>query len=114
MVKSSGTTGRNVAGTPASFEEFQAEHRADHQSAFNRWCAAVGNPVYLVGVAALLMRRWRTGAALFIGGTGLTAVEGNLPSANRALARHPIWAVRADVILARDILVGRLQGRSSQ
>jgi hypothetical protein len=95
----------------ASSVEFQAEHRAEHQSAFNRWCVAVGNPVIILGTAALVMRHWRSGAALAAAGAAVTAVghvaEGNLPRALRDLARHPLWSVRADLDLARDVLVGR-------
>jgi hypothetical protein len=95
----------------ASFDEFRDAHHAEHQTAFNRWCVAVGNAVIILGVVPLLLRRWRSSTTAFLVGAAITGVghvaEGNLPRALRDLARHPIWSVRADVGLARDVIVGR-------
>ena len=95
----------------ASFREFRQLHRSEHETAFNRWSAVVGNAAIILGTARLLLRRRRDGAAsLLIGGAILAAghaVEGNLPRALRDLARHPIWSVRADVELASDVIVRR-------
>jgi hypothetical protein len=95
----------------ASFDEFQVEHRAQHLTAFNRWCVAAGNAVIILSAVPLLSRRWRGATAAFLVGGAITAVghvaEGNLPRALRDLARHPIWSVRADVGFAREVIVGR-------
>src|SRR3989442_12559019 len=94
-----------------SFGEFQVEHRGEHLTPINRWCVAVGNALIILSAVPLLLRRWRGGTAALLVGGAITAVghvaEGNLPRAARDLARHPIWSVRADVGLARDIIVGR-------
>jgi len=95
----------------SSFDEFQAEHRGEHLTAFNRWCVAVDNAVIILSTVPLMSRRWRSGTTAILVGGAITAVghiaEGNLPRDLRDLARHPIWSVRADVGLAREVIVGR-------
>jgi hypothetical protein len=92
----------------ASFEEFRDVHRAEHQTAFNRGCVAVGNAVIILSAVPVLRRRWRSGTAAFVVGAAITGVghaaEGNLPRALRDLERHPIWSVRCDLALARDVI----------
>jgi hypothetical protein len=82
----------------ASYDEFATEHRGEHLTPFNRWCAATGNPLFVLGAVSMLLGRPRSGAALAGSGLAITAaghiVEGNLPRSLRDLARHPIW-VRA-------------------
>jgi hypothetical protein len=94
----------------ASYEEFAAEHRAEHRNPFNRWCAVVENSLAIVGVVAMLSGRRKAGLALVgagsaMGGVG-HAIEGNLPRALRDLA-HPIWSVRADMAVARATIMGK-------
>ena len=95
----------------ASYDEFATEHRAEHLNPFNRWCAVVGNYLPVVGAVGMLLGRRRAGAALVGLGTAILAlghvVEGNLPRSLRDLARHPIWAVRADFAVARQTIMGR-------
>jgi hypothetical protein len=45
-----------------------------------------------------------SGAAITVVGH---VVEGNLPRALSMLARHPIWAARADFDVARQTIMGR-------
>jgi hypothetical protein len=98
-------------GMVASYDEFEAEHHAEHLTPFNRWCATVGNPLSVVGPVVMLLGRRKTGAAL--AGSGLAilvaghVVERNLPRSLRDLARHPIWSVRADFDVARLTIMGR-------
>jgi hypothetical protein len=88
----------------ASYEEFAAEHRAEHVTAFNRWCAVVGNYSNVPTAIALLSGRPRVAAAIFSLGTVVLVAghiaEGNLPRSLHDLNRHPIWATRADFALA--------------
>jgi hypothetical protein len=95
-----------------SFDEFRDAHGAEHQTAFNRASVALGNALIIFSTVPLMGRRWRRGAAAFIGGAAITAVghaaEGNLPRAVRDLARYPIWSVRCDLALARDVIIRRL------
>src|ERR1700716_860616 len=94
----------------ASYEEFAAQHQADHLNLFNRWCAVAGN--YLVPVAAVVavLGRPKTGAALFALANAVIVtghvVEGNLPRNAGYVVRHPIWSVRADVAVANDTIMG--------
>jgi hypothetical protein len=88
-----------------SYEAFRFEHRGEHQLAFNRWCATVGNALgFLVGVPMMLAGRRRAGAAVFgVGAAVLVAghtAEGTLLRAVRDLVRHPVWSTRADFALA--------------
>jgi len=93
----------------ASYDEFAAEHRAGHLNPFNRWCAVVGNYVLVVGAGAMLLSRWRAGAALVGFGTAVLGVghvvEGNLAQVTRDVARHPIWSMRADFAVARQTIM---------
>jgi hypothetical protein len=61
-------------GMVASYEEFEAEHHADHLNAFNRWCAVVGNPMQVVGAVVMLLGRRKVGAALTGSGAAITVV----------------------------------------
>jgi hypothetical protein len=94
----------------ASYQEFAAQHRADHLTAFNRWCAVLGNYSLVPTAIALLLGRPRVAAAFFGLGTAIIGaghvVEGNLPRNVGYLIRHPIWAVRADIALANDTIMG--------
>jgi len=93
----------------ASYEEFAAEHRGEHLTPFNRWCA-VGNYLTVPAAIALLSGRPRVGAAIFgLGSTILVAghvAEGNLPRSISMLATHPIWAARADFTVANAMIMG--------
>lgn len=88
----------------ASYEEFAAEHRAEHLTAFNRWCAVIGNYSNVPTAIALLSGRRRLAATSFGLGTAILLAghiaEGNLPRSIQDIVRHPIWATRADVALA--------------
>src|SRR5690349_193235 len=79
------TSTTSGAVTNTSFDEFRAAHNAEHQTAFNRWCVAVGNAVIILSAVPLLLRRWRDGTAAFLVGGAITGVghvaEGNLPRA---------------------------------
>jgi hypothetical protein len=57
-----------------------------------------------------MVGRQKAGAALFALGSAILAVghvvEGNLPRSLTMLARHSIWAVRADFAVARATIMG--------
>ena len=94
----------------ASYEEFAAEHRGEHLSPFNRWCAVLGNYSNVPTAIALLTGRPRIAAAIFASGTTILlaghVAEGNLPRSLSMLASHPIWAARADVAIANETILG--------
>ena len=85
-----------------SYEEFAAQHRAQHVTPVNRWCAMVGNSQVPVAAVTALTGRLKAGAALFALGNATLlaghAAEGNMPGSVRDFYRHPIWSVRADRI----------------
>jgi hypothetical protein len=98
---------RRVCDAPkvgVSYEEFAAEHRTQHLTPVNRWCAVVGNSLVPVAAVTALTGRVKAGATLFAlaNATLLAghAAEGNLPRSVRDFYRHPIWGVRADVEVA--------------
>jgi hypothetical protein len=94
----------------ASYTEFAAQHRAEHLTPFNRWCAVIGNYLALPTAVAALLGRPKIAAALFGLGTVILGaghvVEGNLARSLGDLARHPIWSVRADFAVARATIMG--------
>jgi hypothetical protein len=96
----------------ASYDEFAAQHRAEHLNPFNRWCAVVGNALTVAGPVLMLLGRRKGGAALAVAGPAILVaghvVEGNLPGSLSMLARHPIWAGRADFAVARATIMGSL------
>ena len=97
----------------ATYEEFAAEHRGEHLTAFNRWCAVIGNYSNVPTVVALLLGRRRVAAVIFgLGTTILLAghiAEGNLPRSVHDILRHPIWATQADVALANATVLSALK-----
>jgi hypothetical protein len=98
----------------ASYEEFAAEHRAQHVSPFIRWTAVVGNYSLVPTAAALLLGRPRRAAVIFGVGTAILTVghvvEGNASRSVRDLVRHPIWSVRADFAVANATVMRRAVG----
>jgi hypothetical protein len=88
----------------ASYEEFAAQHRTQHVTPFNRWCAVVGNSLVSLAAIAALTGRLKAGAALFaLANATVTAghiAEGNLQRSTHDLVKHPIWGVRADFAVA--------------
>jgi hypothetical protein len=87
-----------------SYEEFAAQHRSQHLTPFNRWCAVVGYSLVPVAAVTALTGRVKAGAAIFALANAVVAVghiaEGNLPRSTRDLFEHPIWGVRADIAVA--------------
>jgi hypothetical protein len=98
----------------ASYEEFVAEHRVQHLSTFNRWCAVVGDYSLVPTAVALLLGRPRVGAAIFGLGTAILfaghAADGTLSQSVRDFARHPIWGTRADFALANATIMRKSVG----
>ena len=91
-----------------SYAEFLADHRAEHRSAFNRWCLVAGDAIQIAGVVAALRARWRPAAAIFAIGVGVAVAghvrDGNVPKSFETVQRHPLWNIRGDVAIAKDVL----------
>jgi hypothetical protein len=101
----------------ATYREFAAGHRTQHVTAFNRWCAVVGNSLAPVAVVTALTGRPRAAVTIFaLANATLIAghlAEGNAPRSVTDLLRHPIWSVRADVALAIATVTSQAGGRAS-
>jgi hypothetical protein len=95
-----------------SYDEFAAQHRTQHLTPVNRWCAVVGNGLVPVALVTALTGRPKAGVTLFgLANATLLAghvAEGNVPRSLRDLYRHPIWSVRADVAVATATVKGAL------
>ena len=93
---------------PESYAEFLADHRAEHRSAFNRWCLVAGDAIQIAGVLAALRARWKPAAVLFAIGVGVAvaghARDGNVPKSLDTVQRHPLWNMRGDLAIAKDML----------
>jgi hypothetical protein len=91
------------------YSEFLAEHRAEHGSAFNRWCLVVGDFLQIAGVLAGVRGRWKPGLTMTAAGLAVVvaghARDGNVPKSLDTARRHPIWNVRGDLAIAKDMLV---------
>ena len=94
----------------ASYEEFAAQQRAEHLNPFNRWCAVVGNYGSLAAVIPAVFGRPRAAAEMFaLAQLVIVAghvVEGNLFPQGPVVARHPLWALRADIAIANETITG--------
>jgi len=95
----------------ASFSEFLAEHRAEHRSTFNRWCLIVGDSLQIGGVLAGFRGRWKTGLTMTVAGLAVAvaghARDGNVPKSLETARLHPVWNVRGDLAIAKDMLTSR-------
>ena len=93
---------------PESYAEFLADHRAEHRSAFNRWCLVAGDAIQIAGVVAALRARWRSAGVLFAIGLGVAIAghvrDGNVPQSFDTVQRHPLWNIRGDLAIAKDVL----------
>jgi hypothetical protein len=94
-----------------SFSEFLAEHRAEHRSAFNRWCLTLGDGLQVIGALSAMRGRWRRGGLMLVVGLGVVTAghlrDGNFPKSIETTRLHPIWNVRGDIAIARDLLTHR-------
>jgi hypothetical protein len=98
----------------ASYEEFAAQQRAEHLNPFNRWSAVVGwYLLALPAAATAVLGKPKAGAALFALSQAVIVAghipEGNLLEQTRITARHPIWALRADIAVANATIIGALR-----
>ena len=92
-----------------SYAEFLADHKAEHRSDFNRWCLVVGDALQIAGVLAAFRARWRRAAAIIVAiGLGVTTAghlrDGNVPKSFDTVQRHPLWNLRGDLAIAKDVL----------
>ena len=98
-----------------SYEEFAAQHRTQHITPVNRWCAVVGNSLVPVAAITALTGRLKAGATLFALANAIVVAghiaEGNLGRATRDLGQHPIWGVRADIEVAATTIKSALGQR---
>jgi hypothetical protein len=99
------------AGMTDGFSEFVAEHRAEHRSAFNRWCLIVGDALQVVGALAGIRGRWKVGLPMVAAGLAVATAghvrDRNVEKSFEMVRRHPIWNLRGDLAIARDMLTSR-------
>ena len=102
----------NTGSSMESYDEFLAAHRAEHRSAFNRWCLILGDSLQLIGVLLALRGRWKSGGLTALLGLGVATSghvrDGNVPKSLETARVHPIWNIRADIAIAGDQLRGRV------
>lgn len=100
-----------ATGPPfGSFREFYPYYLAEHSNRWNRRLHFAGQVLavsLLVGFAATL--NWWLLLAVPVAGYGVSwvghfLVEGNRP----ATFRHPLYSLRGDVAMCRDMLTGRV------
>ena len=90
-----------------SYAEFLADHRAEHRSAFNQWCLVAGDAIQIAGVVAALRARWRPAAVFLAIGFAVAVAghvrDGNVPKSFDTAQRHPLWNIRGDLAIAKDV-----------
>jgi hypothetical protein len=95
-----------------TFSEFLEDHRAEHRSAFNRWCLVVGDSLQLIGLLSVLRAHWRGGALLTAVGLSVAATghmrDGNVAKSLETARLHPLWNIRGDIAIGMDMLARRL------
>jgi hypothetical protein len=93
-----------------SFPEFLAEHRGEHRTTFNRWYLIAGDTLQLTGVIAAIRRHWRRGGVMVAAGYAVVIAghirDGNLPKSFQTARLHPLWTIRGDMAIARDVVTG--------
>jgi len=96
------------AGVTDGFSEFLAEHRAEHRSAFNRWCLVVGDSLQIAGAFAGIRGRWKVGLPMVAAGLAVAMAghirDGNVAKSFDVVRRHPVWNLRGDLAIAREVL----------
>jgi len=103
----SGRTGARFA----SFREFYPFYLAEHRNRISRRLHVIGTLLAMaILVAALASSRWRLLLAVPVAGYTLAWIghycfEGNSP----ATLRHPLYSLRGDLTMLRDVLTGRMR-----
>jgi hypothetical protein len=100
----------------ATYKEYAADHRAQHVTDFDRWCAVLGTYGTLAAVVVAVFRRPKTAAALY-GLANVVCITGHIAEGNhrrimRDTAHHPIWALRADIAVANATIMDSLRSRA--
>lgn len=94
----------------ASFDEFYPFYLREHSNRVSRRLHVIGTSLgLLLLVAAIVTRRGSLLLAALVAGYGLAwighfAFEKNRP----ATFRHPLYSLRGDFTMLRDVLTGRL------
>lgn len=98
-----------------SYSEFLADHRAEHRGAFNRRCLLVGDTLQAIGALVFLRGHWRAGGLTVAVGLGVVTAghlrDGNVPKSLETTRLHPLWNVRGDIAIARDVVAEYLRGK---
>lgn len=96
-----------------SFAQYMAQYNHEHTNIWNKVLHGIGIPIILAGIVLLVLRYWRIGAALFVGGWILLfvghRVEGNKPAFFQGVIYFlvgPIWIAKE----IRDAILGKSQG----
>lgn len=94
-----------------SFREFYPDYLAEHRDRTSRRLHALGTTlVLLTVVAALWTGRWRWLLAAPLLGYGFAWVGHFVFERNRpATFRHPLYSLAGDVVMFKDLLLGRLE-----
>src|SRR4051812_39038649 len=94
-----------------TFSDFLSEHRDEHQTAFNRWCLVLGDLLQVIGAGLATRGHRRKGGTVAAVGYGVVILghvrERNLPRSFETARLHPMWTIRADAAVARDLLTKR-------
>jgi hypothetical protein len=94
-----------------AFSEFLDDHRAEHHSAFNRWCLVAGDSLQIIGLLSVLRGHWRGGALLAAVGLSVATTghlrDGNVAKSLETARLHPLWNIRGDIAIARGMLARR-------
>ncbi len=84
-----------------ALERYMAQYDHEHTNPWNKILHAVGIPIILAGIVLLVMKHWRLGIALFVGGWIMNflghRIEGNKPAFFQGLIYFlvgPLWVAK--------------------
>jgi hypothetical protein len=90
-----------VVGMTGAFEDYQEALIARHQTALTDWGSVAGEIVLLMAPGVAVRFGVRSGAVVAVGGVAIATLAhlfqpGTIADELREVARHPVWAVRAE------------------
>jgi uncharacterized membrane protein YGL010W len=94
-----------------------SQYDHEHSSLWNKLLHGIGIPLIFAGIVLLVLLRWRTGAACFVGGWVLLLLGHKIEGNNPAFFQGPIYLLVGPVWVAKELwsfLTGTHHGQSPE
>jgi uncharacterized membrane protein YGL010W len=96
---------------------YMSQYDHEHSSVWNKVLHGIGIPLIFAGIILLVLLRWKTGAACFVGGWILLLLGHKIEGNNPAFFQGPVYLLVGPVWVAKELwsfLTGTRHGQSPE